>query len=244
LAVIEREKYEKRKLSPPKKPKPSPFTTYNSPVVSTTLDNPKTSSVQNYSEVFNKNKAKLYNFAKQRLGPEDAEDVLQDLHVQMAKQGITIESNALGYLYQAIANMVNDKYRRNARRLRSVQPIAEVEDELNKGSPVTEETIENGNEKNRLDVIDQNAVPPDRKMEDQESQEIKRKKLYSAVENLPDNQRNVIALTYWGDDPENTRPMSNQEVAEKLAIPVNTVKTWLFQARKKLREQLGSGFDQ
>src|SRR5277367_3784022 len=43
-------------------------------------------------------------------------------------------------------------------------------------------------------------------------------RVHSALENLPDREREVIALAYWSD-------LSQREVAEKLGIPIGTVKT-------------------
>jgi RNA polymerase sigma factor (sigma-70 family) len=54
-----------------------------------------------------------------------------------------------------------------------------------------------------------------------------------ALDTLPMEQRTVVNLTYYHD-------MGYQEIAETMDCPVNTVKTRMFHARKRLRILLSS----
>jgi RNA polymerase sigma-70 factor (ECF subfamily) len=56
-------------------------------------------------------------------------------------------------------------------------------------------------------------------------------RMHRALETLPDREREVIALAYWGD-------LSQSEVAEKLGIPLGTVKTRTRAALAHLAELL------
>lgn len=52
--------------------------------------------------------------------------------------------------------------------------------------------------------------------------------LQKALENLPDNYRSIIVLRYFED-------LKIEEIAEILNVNINTVKTHLYKALKKLR---------
>jgi RNA polymerase sigma-70 factor (ECF subfamily) len=56
-------------------------------------------------------------------------------------------------------------------------------------------------------------------------------RVHSALETLPEREREVIALAYWSD-------LSQSEVAEKLGIPLGTVKTRTRSALMHLAEIL------
>ena len=54
--------------------------------------------------------------------------------------------------------------------------------------------------------------------------------IYQAIEELPDNQKQIIYMNIWG--------LSNSEIADELQVSVNTVKTQKARAYKKLKKSL------
>ena len=55
--------------------------------------------------------------------------------------------------------------------------------------------------------------------------------VHRALETLPDDQRQLVELAYWGD-------LSQSEIAERLELPLGTVKTRTRAALKRLAEAL------
>ncbi len=51
------------------------------------------------------------------------------------------------------------------------------------------------------------------------------------VDRLPDNYKRVVAMYYW-------HGMSYEEMATVTDVPVGTIKTWMFRAKARLREDL------
>jgi len=64
-----------------------------------------------------------------------------------------------------------------------------------------------------------------------------RRTVLDALDELPAAQRVVVALTYYHE-------MAYQEIAEIVGCPVNTVKTRMFHARRRLQDVLASERDQ
>ena len=58
-------------------------------------------------------------------------------------------------------------------------------------------------------------------------------RINQAIESLSDVQKEVILLSRFDG-------LSNQEIADKLGIPVRTVETRIFRALQKLREKITS----
>ncbi|MBN1259587.1 MAG: sigma-70 family RNA polymerase sigma factor [Anaerolineae bacterium] len=59
-------------------------------------------------------------------------------------------------------------------------------------------------------------------------------RLYTEINALPDHYRRVLALRHG-------EGLSYQEIANRLHVPVSDVKSWLFRARKRLKERLEPG---
>ena len=60
-------------------------------------------------------------------------------------------------------------------------------------------------------------------------------RLEGAIGRLPENRRSALLLFH-------VEGLSYPEVAEVLDVPLGTVKTWIFQARKQLRAELGDQY--
>lgn len=69
---------------------------------------------------------------------------------------------------------------------------------------------------------------PDRELETSEAKQL----VGRAISGLPEPQRQVIELAYFGG-------LSQSEIAERMSIPLGTVKTRTLSAMKRLREALG-----
>ena len=78
---------------------------------------------------------------------------------------------------------------------------------------------------------DAGPAPAGLEPERQLSQRQLRRTLEQALAELPVQQRMVVLLTYYHD-------MAYQDIAEIVDCPVNTVKTRMFHARRKLKELL------
>ena len=78
-----------------------------------------------------------------------------------------------------------------------------------------------------LDLLPDGGVPT----ETQVQQSLERERIMRALETIPENQREVIMLAYFGG-------LSQSEMAEKLDQPLGTIKTRVRLAIQKLRTVL------
>ena len=78
-----------------------------------------------------------------------------------------------------------------------------------------------------LDLLPDGGVPT----ETQVQQSLERERIMRALETIPENQREVIMLAYFGG-------LSQSEMAEKLDQPLGTIKTRVRLAMQKLRAVL------
>ena len=77
---------------------------------------------------------------------------------------------------------------------------------------------------------------PDPSPEDRAEQAWTRWQVHRALEQLPEREREVLALAYWSD-------LSQSEVAARLDIPLGTVKTRTRSALQRLATILGEELD-
>lgn len=84
-----------------------------------------------------------------------------------------------------------------------------------------------GDDENPVFEIKDTNYQPDLTYSDKEKSEI----LKSAIDKLPDNYRTIIKLRHEDE-------LEYQEIADKLNMPLGTVKVHLFRARKQLFEAL------
>ena len=108
----------------------------------------------------------------------------------------------LPYLATIAANLARDRYRRERRIVEMSEEI-----ELEGKSRTNSNLEENAYQKHLLEI------------------------LAKAVESLPFNYREVIALRYDGE-------MSYEEISTMLSMPLNTVRTHLRRAKQILRKKL------
>lgn len=169
--------------------------------------------IEAWRVLFERHREAAYRVAWRILShAEDALDAVQDAFVRAFENlgGFDGRSSFRTWLLRIVANRAIDV--RRARRVRVVQSL----DAGRAGESGTEVAVaaESGNP----------AAP----VEEAELAE----RIRQAVASLPEGQRVVVELYSSGE-------MTYEEIAEVLGIPVGTVMSRLFHARKKLRERLG-----
>lgn len=89
-------------------------------------------------------------------------------------------------------------------------------------------------QRRRTDALDDAtaaAIPAETTTEQQAWESFERDRVQTALAALPDQQREVVELAYYGG-------FSQSELAERLGVPLGTVKSRMFAALTRLRELL------
>jgi RNA polymerase sigma-70 factor, ECF subfamily len=150
--------------------------------------------------------------------PADAEEVVQDVFLQMVLKGGTFEGRAAltSWIYRMTTNLSLNK--RRGKRL-------ELETSLEAYLP----TFHHDGHRNgdRTFLLADWSATPDRQLLSGESRRI----LEEAIDGLPDHYRAVLIL-------KDVEELSSDEVAQIVGDSVAAVKTRLHRARMALREQL------
>lgn len=169
-----------------------------------------TEEKQNIVQVIKDYSRRLFGFIRNRVNTtEDAEDILQEIWYQLSSRpdGDTIE-NISGWLYRVARNKITDSYRR--KKSESLE-IYNINDEDEWHFPDF--------------LITENSDP-----ETEELRKIFREELIEALEELPENQRNVFV---W-NELEN---ITLQEIAEKENEKLKTIISRKGYAVKHLRNR-------
>lgn len=162
--------------------------------------------------LFERHRDTAYRVALRITGrTEDALDVVQDSFIRAFERlgEFQRESGFQTWLLRIVSNRALDVLR--ARKVRLAVPLdGSDEDDLR-----------------RTSVADNREPPPGRELEAQELGE----RLRRAIESLPPDQRAVFALYASGE-------MTYGQIAETLGIPIGTVMSRLYHARRRLHEML------
>jgi RNA polymerase sigma-70 factor (ECF subfamily) len=155
-----------------------------------------------------------------RLGhtPQDSEDLAQETFSQVFERigSFRHDGSFKSWLFAVAANLHRNEYRRRHREKRSAPEISidtARDAEVSPPEPAAPE------------------APPDRAVYARE----RREALAQAMEGLPPQMRQVLSLRVDQD-------LKYREIAAVLQISVETVKAHLFQARQRLRTELGEGY--
>lgn len=164
-----------------------------------------------YREIFRKYYPQLLFYAARMIGEEEAEDVVQDVFMDIWRRRETIQvgDQIKAFLYRAVYT-----HALNVLKHRDVK---------------------NHYENLMLDIDMQRVAfyqPENHEILKQiEDQEL-RKKITAVINELPEKCRMVFKLSYL-------HHMKNKQIAETMEISLRTVEAHMYKALKQLRERLG-----
>ena len=163
-----------------------------------------------YKALFRRYYPSLIFYATRLVGEEAAEDVVQDVFVELwkRKDHIEIGDQIQAFLYRAVYT-----------RALNVLKHRSVED----GYCVAMEEIN----QRRAEFYQPDNNEVIRRIEDKEL----RKEIHDAINELPDKCKEVIKLSYLHD-------MKNKEIADILGVSLRTVEAHMYKALKYLRGRL------
>jgi RNA polymerase sigma-70 factor, ECF subfamily len=185
-------------------------------------DHPKTPTAPLTPEqVFKDHAARVYNLARRMLGNDaDAEDVVQDVLVQVVRKLHTFRGDAdlATWLHRVTVNAaLAHRRKRSQREQREVHdPFDHFLESGTHGAPVRPWSIE-----------------PDRQALDHETHQLVEK----AIANLPELYRDVYVLA-------DVEQLSNAEIAEMLGLSLAAVKSRLHRGRLLVRHALAPHFEE
>lgn len=164
-----------------------------------------------YKLLFRQYYANLLFYATRIVGEEEAEDVVQDVFVELWRRqdAVTVGEQIQAFLYRAVYT-----------RALNVLKHRDVKDNY-------EAAMMDINKK-RIEFYQPDSNDVVKRIEDREL----RRKLSEAINELPDKCKMVFKLSYLHD-------MKNKDIAETMGISLRTVEAHMYKALKMLREKLG-----
>ena len=164
-----------------------------------------------YKALFRRYYPSLIFYATRLVGEEEAEDVVQDVFVELwkRKDRIEIGEQIQAFLYRAVYT-----------RALNVLKHRNVED----GYCTAMEEIN----RRRAEFYQPDNNEVIRRIEDREL----RNEIYQAINELPDKCKEVFKLSYLHE-------MKNKEIADVMGVSLRTVEAHMYKALKFLRNRLG-----
>lgn len=164
-----------------------------------------------YKLLFRKYYTNLLFYATRIVGEEEAEDVVQDVFVELwrRQESMNIGDQIQAFLYRAVYT-----------RALNVLKHRDVKD--------TYETVMLEIHQKRIEFYQPDSNDVVKRIEDGEL----RRSLSEAINELPDKCKMVFKLSYLHD-------MKNKAIAETMGISLRTVEAHMYKALKLLRDRLG-----
>ena len=165
---------------------------------------------EKYRMLFRHYYAGLSFYASRLVGEDDAEDIVQDVFLEIwrRKEDIDLGEQAQSLLYRSVY----------ARAINLINHRAVVEKHQAEEAELLKKKLEYY-QPEQSDVV--------KRIEDREL----RMEIYRAINALPDKCREVFKLSYLYD-------MKNKEIADALDISLRTVEAHMYKALKMLRGRL------
>ncbi|MCK5132350.1 MAG: RNA polymerase sigma factor [Candidatus Sabulitectum sp.] len=165
------------------------------------------------AEFWERNHHKLVNFVRAKLEDAshmDSEDIVQDVILSLLDRPDITEpiTNLTAYVFRALKNRIIDEYRKPNHQIQSLDEP-------------------NHQELSLYDII------PDLKYEPRNSyaREQLRNQIYTAISNLPQEQKQVIIETEFNE-------VSFKELEKQLNTPIGTLLARKHRGLKKIKKQL------
>lgn len=166
---------------------------------------------QTYKSLFRRYYANLLFYATRIVGEDEAEDVVQDVFVELWRRRDTMKvgEQIQAFLYRAVYTRALN--------------VLKHRDIMNSYEAVVLDI-----HKKRVEFYQPDSNDVVKRIEDNEL----RRKLNEAINELPDKCRMVFKLSYLHE-------MKNKEIAETMGISLRTVEAHMYKALKILRDRLG-----
>lgn len=163
-----------------------------------------------YQAIFRRYYANLIFYATRLVGENEAEDVVQDVFVELwrRKESVEIREQIQAFLYRAVyTRALNVLKHRNVE-----ENYCAAMEEINR---------------KRTDFYQPDNSEIIRRIENREL----RQEIYRAINELPDKCKEVFKLSYLHD-------MKNKDIADTLGVSLRTVEAHMYKALKYLRSRL------
>ena len=173
-----------------------------------------------YKSLFRRYYTNLLFYATRIVGEEDAEDVVQDVFVELWKRKDTMKvgEQIQAFLYRAV-------YTRALNVLKHRDIVSGYEAVMLEIHKKRVEFYQPDSNDVVKRIEDAEVI---RRIEDREL----RKEIYDAINELPDKCKEVFKLSYLHD-------MKNKEIADTMGVSLRTVEAHMYKALKLLRDKLG-----
>jgi len=168
-----------------------------------------------FNDIYNEYHDKLLRYLQRMVGPNDAEDVTQEVFVKIDKglNEFKGQSSLSTWVYRIATNAALDRIKSRAHRQEAASAILEDADNETEGLCAEEPSLSAEREAIRNEMTEC---------------------IREFVDKLPESYRTVIILSELKD-------LANQEIAEILGISLVAVKIRLHRARVKLKEAFETG---